>query len=163
MIKHAFGIKYANSDDFDDVRFSIYLDKIPDNKNQMEQFRQYLSAIPSSQGFQSSRITIAAQDIAEIDSHKHCILQGLDIILGSMHFRLNHYHKIKEKGARKRGKRTIAKEKLYNHINAKIREIYPNFNIGITTGRRDGLVDSWRHRYRHWLFTPTNSKRVEKY
>jgi hypothetical protein len=59
----------------------------------------------------------------------------MDIILGAMAFRLNDLHKEKLDGSNKRGKRTIAKENLYKYILAEIRSFYPNFNIGITTGK----------------------------
>jgi len=62
-------------------------------------------------------------------------------------------HLQKKEGELRRGKRTIAKEKLYKHINAKIRSIKPNFNIGITTGT-DKVEDRWNHPYRHWRFLP---------
>ena len=65
-------------------------------------------------------------------------------------------HKDKPEGQRTRGKRTIAKEKLYKVINAEIRAIYPNFNIGTTTGAANGASDRWVHPYRHWRFMPRN-------
>ena len=75
--------------------------------------------------------------IAEVDSHEHSILQAVDVVLGSMQFRLNDFHRAKPPGQARRGKKTIAKEKLYKRISQRIRSIYPNFNIGISTG---GLV-----------------------
>jgi hypothetical protein len=80
-------------------------------------------------------------------------MQCLDVVLGSMQFRLNDKHKEKPEGSRFRGKRTIAKEKLYKYISQRIRKIYPNFNIGVSTARSD-VRNSWLHPYRHWLFKP---------
>lgn len=105
-----------------------------------------------------ANLSIAYDQIAEIESHRHNILQCLDIVLGSMSFRLNDKHKEKPEGSRKRGKRTIAKEKLYQHINRRIRQLYPYFNIGISTGLKDGKANRWHHPYRHWLFIPKHSK-----
>jgi hypothetical protein len=84
----------------------------------------------------------------------------MDIILGSMAFRLNDLHKEKPVGQKQRGKKTIAKEKLYKHILFHIREIYPNFNIGITTSKspREKI---WILAYRHWKFTPKEFKTDE--
>lgn len=73
-----------------------------------------------------------------------------------MQFRLNDKHKRKPKGKWRRGKRTIAKEKLYKLINKRIRKIYSNFNIGITTGIDGDRRNYWNHPYRHWLFIPSN-------
>lgn len=154
MIKHAFGIRYSNPNQLDRVYFSLFLDDLPDTREKCGAFKEVISQIPSTQAFRGLGIFIPKTDIAEVKSHDHAILQGLDIILGSMHFRLNDLHKAKPEGSNRRGKRTIAKEKLYKAINSHIREIYPNFNIGTSTGQADGLRDRWRHPYRHWRFRP---------
>ena len=60
----------------------------------------------------------------------------------------------------RRGKKTIAKEKLYKHILGKIREIHPNFNIGVSTGLYDW--NTWTIPYRHWKFIPSNSTYFSK-
>ena len=77
----------------------------------------------------------------------------MDVILGAICFKLNEKDKLKKEGENKVGKRTIVKLKLYRHINARIREIYPNFNIGVTTPIRLPS-DSWTQVYRHWSFIP---------
>ena len=76
-----------------------------------------------------------------------------------MQFRLNNLHKVKPEGSYRRGKRTIAKEKLYKFINKQIREVYPNFNIGISTGLQGDIKNRWEHPYRHWSFVPSKHKR----
>ena len=93
-------------------------------------------------------------DIAEVCSHDHVLLQCTDIVLGAMFFRLNKLHLEKPEGSRVRGKRTIAKEHLYQHINARIREILPYFNIGISTGSRNYQNAYWELPYSHWKFVP---------
>lgn len=87
-------------------------------------------------------------------------MQCLDVVLGAMAFRLNDLHKEKPEGSNKRGKRTLAKEKLYKYINKKIRETRANFNIGITTGLDGEYANIFFQPYRHWLFIPS-SKTVE--
>ena len=74
-----------------------------------------------------------------------------------MNFRLNDLHKVKVEGTNKRGKTTIAKEKLYKVINKNIREIRKNFNIGITTGINGDQSNYWKHLYRHWNFISSYS------
>ena len=54
----------------------------------------------------------------------------MDIILGAMNFKLNNMNKEKLPNSNKRGKRTIAKEKLYKKILENIKDIHPNFNVG---------------------------------
>ena len=58
----------------------------------------------------------------------------MDIILGSMNFKLNGFNELKDPETGKRSKRTIAKDKLYKVINANIREIRKGFNVGVSTG-----------------------------
>ena len=81
------------------------------------------------------------------------LLQCLDVVLGAMAFRLNDKHREKPPGKQRRGKRTIAKEKLYKHIRADL-PIYPNFNISETTGKGGDWANLWLHPYRHWKFVP---------
>lgn len=80
----------------------------------------------------------------------------MDIILGSIQFKLNRDNEIKNPETGRRGKKTIAKEKLYKVINKNIREIYPNFNIGISTGYKDDVTNVWKQKYRHWSFVPNS-------
>jgi hypothetical protein len=110
-----------------------------------------------SHQFRDANIILQKEDIAEVRSHDHVLLQCLDIVLGSMCFRLNERHKEKEPGKHRRGKRTKAKEKIYKTILAEIRTIRPNFNIGANTGD-DGIWENrWRHPYRHWCFQSKNA------
>jgi len=71
---------------------------------------------------------------------------------GAMQFRLNDKHLEKPKGSRVRGKRTRAKEAVYKHINRRVRQLYPGFNIGVSTGTNNDHSMRWHHAYRHWLF-----------
>jgi hypothetical protein len=83
----------------------------------------------------------------------------MDIVLGSMAFRLNNKHKAKPVGQHRRGKRTVAKESLYRHISDRIRRIYPNFNIGESTGTQGDRANRWKHPYRHWKLIPKDHER----
>lgn len=155
FIKHAFGLRYAVTAT-PPVFLRIYLDRMPDTKEANAQFKSYLVGLQHSPEFRRAKIRIKADQIAEIDSHDHVILQCLDVVLGAMQFRLNDLHQQKIETSQRRGKRTIAKEKLYRHISAKIREVYPGFNVGISTGVQGNVANHWHHPYRHWLFTPKN-------
>lgn len=99
------------------------------------------------------------QQIAEVNSKDHVLMQCLDVVLGAMAFRLNNKHLAKPPGALRRGKRTIAKEKLYKHISTRIRQIYPNFNVGESTGLQGNAANRWKHPYRHWKLIPKNHQR----
>lgn len=69
--------------------------------------------------------------------------------------RLNNKHKVIPLGATRRGKRTLAKERLFKTISREIRSIKPYFNIGTSTGTPGGPVDRWNDPYRHWGFIPS--------
>lgn len=154
FIKHAFGIKYCNPNNLDKIYFSLLPDQIPDTAEKVNKFKDFASKIPHTKDMAAYNVFIPRDQIVDVDSKNHVILQGLDIILGSMSTKLNEKFKEKPYGQRRRGKRTIAKERLYRHINGRVRQIYKNFNIGVSTGQPNGPIDRWDHPYRHWLFKP---------
>lgn len=154
FLKDAFGMKYSNYPPYKTkVNFSLYLDDLPCSKEQKEIFRK--SLFRNNFGFQQKNVEIT--EFIEIDSKKHVIQQCMDIMLGSMNFRLNDFHKIKDESTGKRSKRTIAKVKLYKVIYKNITEIRKNFNIGITTGIDGNQSNYWKHIYRYWNFVSSYS------
>ena len=110
--------------------------------------------------FQKANIHIKDGDVAEVNSKKHLPLQVMDLVLGSMCFRLNDKHK--ERGIDgKRAKRNIVKERIYKYIRAKIWQLHPGFNIGVTTPITK-QSDLWERPYLHWNFVPHNYMKNEK-
>lgn len=158
FIKHAFGLEFAGSAGRD-TRVRVLLDRMPTTAEQTAAFRAYLAALSKQPGFRRAGIHIPSDHIAEIDSRRHILAQCLDVVLGSMAFRLNDRHKAKPEGASRRGRRTREKDRVYKHINALIRGLYPGFNVGVSTARPNGRTDHWAHPYRHWLFVPRESVR----
>lgn len=156
FIKHAFGLRFSDWSPNQRVVVTIMPDKIPDSQERVDRFKDYLCRIPNSSLYRNVNLVIPRSDIADVDSEDHVILQGLDLILGSMCSRLNEKLRAIPEGQKRRGKRTVAKEKLYRAINAEIRQIYPNFNVGVSTACRYGPSDRWSHPYRHWLFMPAS-------
>ena len=153
FVKHAFGLQYRTATQ-EPAHLRIYFDQLPDTDEKCLAFRSYVSGLSRSRTFRQAGIVLKEDSIAEVDSKQHVVLQCLDVVLGSMQFRLNEKHREIPKGASARGKRTLAKARVYKHINSSIRQIHPNFNIGITT---DGEAKTrWCHPYRHWLFKPAN-------
>jgi hypothetical protein len=151
FIKHAFGFAFM-PDHGGPIRLRAYFDQFPDTGEQVARFKGYIMGLNASTAFRTARLSIAPGDLAEVRSHEHPLLQCLDVVLGAMAFRLNDLHKVIPDGASRRGKRTVAKEKLYDHIRARICRMHPNFNIGITTG--GGSESRWAKPYRHWAFVP---------
>ncbi len=151
FIKHSFGLMYSANEQ--NVYLRLYFDKLPDTKVKNELFLSHIFGLQSLASFEKANLKIRRDDIAEVVSHEHVVLQCMDIILGAMAWRLNDGHKEKPEGAFQRGKRTIAKEKLYKHILSLIRKFYPNFNIGINMDNFP-IENRWLKPYRHWKFTP---------
>jgi hypothetical protein len=157
FLKHAFGLQYSNPDADKILRLRLYCDELPLNLDDRIEFKWYVHNLQYGKEFQRANISIPADQITEVNSHDHVILQCLDIVLGSINFRLNDFHKEKPEGSWKRGKRTIAKDKLYKHIYQLISQIIPNFNIGVTT-KAANKNDRWNYPYRHWEFIPKEHK-----
>jgi hypothetical protein len=152
MLKHAFGLRHCNPNALDRVYITTLLDEFPDKAEKIVRFRRFINGISSTTAFRGCQVFFPKDQIAQVNSHNHNILQGLDIILGAMHFRLNDLHLAKPEGASRRGKRTIAKYNVFKEISRLVRQTYPNFNIGITTGTPNGFRDRWEQPYRHWRF-----------
>lgn len=153
FVKHAFGLSHSGGKGMR-RRLRLYFDALPDTHEKCAAFKGYLCGLNASRGFRDCGIDLPVGAIAEIDSKQHELLQCVDVVLGAMQFRLNDKHKIKPPGSRVRGKRTRAKEDVYKHISARIRQLYPNFNIGTSTSLRGDPDNQWHDPYRHWLFVP---------
>ncbi|QCE34616.1 hypothetical protein FAI40_04240 [Acetobacteraceae bacterium] len=122
------------------------MDDLPDKTEDLKLFKNQLM------GLSDVYYQVKVQNIFEVNSAKHPILQAIDIVLGSMQFRLNNLHLVKPEGQRCRGKRTIAKEKLYRHILGHIRSKalrMEGFNIGVTTGDWGRSMREWELPYAH--------------
>lgn len=152
FIKNAFGLQY-HTHNFDSLNLKIYFDKLPKTKTENERFKDYIYELQYCNSFKQANINISTDNITDVNSKSHVILQGMDIILGSMNFKLNCKCDEKIAGTSRRGKKTIAKEKLYKHINKHIQHVHGRiFNIGISTGKLNGHTDYWNDPYRHWCF-----------
>jgi hypothetical protein len=151
FIRHAFGLIYSPPM-LGGARVRVYADQMPLSADQFDNFRRYVVRLTGRSEFHAKGISFAAEDVTEVVSHDHDVLQCLDVILGAMNFRLNDKHKDRPAGKGRRAAKTLAKLDVYKHINKRIRALYPHFNIGITTGHQGDVANRWHHRYRHWKF-----------
>jgi len=157
FIKHAFGLHHA-PEELNGCRLRLFFDQFPHTHEHAAQFKAYLLALPLNSQLRHHSIKLDPSHITEIDSKEHVILQCVDIVLGSMAFRFNEKHLAKTPDSRTRGKRTIAKEKLYKHILSEIRTLKPYFNPKISTASDPFPEGAWSMPYRHWLFVPNTGK-----
>ncbi len=153
FIKHGFGLGNRPRSN-QPTALKIYFDEFPDTREEATQFKGFILGLKDNHKIHQAGFTIASENIAEIHSHDHVLAQCLDIVLGAMAFRLNDKHKEIPQGEKRRGKRTVAKEKIYKKILAEIRHMKPNFNIGISTGTGGDPVVYWSAPYLHWRFIP---------
>ena len=152
FIKHGFGLAFSNING-KPIHLQIALDELPINEVEKHQFKNYLFKLNEDKRFQDANIKIRKEDILEIDSRTSLPLQMMDLILGAICFRLNEKHRHKLPGTRRRGKRTILKEKLYKQIYFRISQLRKGFNVGVSTGF-SVMEDRWTMPYRHWSFIP---------
>ncbi|MDR6626746.1 DUF3800 domain-containing protein [Caulobacter segnis] len=157
FIKHAFGLRYwRQEDNYDTVEVSVYIDDPPQSGLKFDKFANYISSLSAYMPFSQGGVIFPRSEIAKVVSHKHNILQALDIILGGIQSRLNESHTKPIPPAKRRSKRARAKEIVYQKIKERIWRLYPNFNIGVSTGAPN-YVERWTHPYRHWCFVPNGS------
>lgn len=157
FLKHGFGLAHMPRHVVP-PRIRIYLDEIGDTREQIANFKGYVLGLVSNKDIRAAGgIRMDASMITEVRSHDHIVVQALDVVLGSMTFRLNNKHKAIPEGQHRRGKRTVAKEKLYKFILQEIKQITgkQGFNIGISTELNDGEFTPWTAPYLHWLFEPS--------
>ncbi|MGI5848256.1 MAG: DUF3800 domain-containing protein [Candidatus Cryptobacteroides sp.] len=160
FVKHAFGLPYHNNETGEPVYLRLYFDEIPYPKDQKEAFKTHIRSLCNSTRFRKANLKIRIDDIAEIDSSKHVIHQCMDIVLGSIAFMLNKKNEEIPEGATQRGKRTIAKEKLFFRILDLIKSANGcvEFDIGESTPA-DNPKDFWTTPYRHWKFVPAEFRK----
>jgi hypothetical protein len=156
FIKHAFGLQYSVPAG-GSASAAVLLDDVPHNAEKFHQFKEYMSSLSAFPIWTRAGFSIAYEDIADVNSKNHNILQALDVILGGMQSRLNEKHTKPQPQAKRRGKRTKAKARVYEAILKRIQKIYPRFNVGVSTATHDGLHMRFEHRYRHWLFIPNDA------
>jgi len=155
FLKHAFGLRFLPPHAHP-PRLRIYLDEMGDTRERVAQFRGFVAGLPQDKNIRAHGIILDPQDITEVRSHDHILTQCLDVVLGSITFRLNNKHKAIPPGQTRRGKRTVAKERLYKFILGEIKQVTGkrHFNIGITTGASSKGEGFWADPYLHWCFKP---------
>lgn len=159
FIKNDFGLIYSNPTGRP-IRVRLLIDDMPLKGSARDEFLKAIYHLNELKSFQKANIQIKEGDVAEVDSKKHLPLQVMDLVLGSMCFRLNDKHK--ERGFDgKRAKRNIVKERIYKYIRTKIWQMYPEFNIGLTTPITK-KKDLWERPYLHWNFVPRNYTKKEE-
>lgn len=128
FIKHAFGLQFAVPEG-GTASAAVLLDDVPHAAEKFHQFKEYLSSLSAFPKWSRAGFSIAYSEIANVNSKQHNILQALDVVLGGVQSRLNEKHTKPQPPAKRHGKRTRAKARVYDAIKARIQRIYPNSSI----------------------------------
>ena len=80
FIRHAFGLTYSPLSSRG-VKVRVYADQMPLSSKQVEVFKSYVARLSNRSEFRTLKITILPEDITEVISHDHVILQCLDVVL----------------------------------------------------------------------------------
>lgn len=143
FIKNAFNIFYAKKN----IKLRILFDDLPETKEQCAKFKKILiHSIISNRKPNTNKVFIKKQDIVEVDSQKHILLQCMDVITGLLDFSLNtDVYEIKQSN------RAKAKQKVWEFVLQKILEINPSINFDKTTSPIYSHK-GWNCPYQHFVY-----------
>lgn len=77
FIKQAFGLRYCTADG-ETASAAVLLDQVPHNAEKLDEFRTYLAGLSDYPVWKRARFSIAYEDIAEVDSKAHNIMQAVE-------------------------------------------------------------------------------------
>ena len=87
FLKHGFGLRHM-PEHAQPPKLRVYLDEIGDTKEQIAKFRGFISGLAQDSIIRRTGLVLKEEDITEVRSHDHILLQCLDVVLGSISFRL---------------------------------------------------------------------------
>lgn len=142
FLRYAFSIYYAKTD----LSLRLIFDDLPETKAACKILKNYLvknlNKVVINRG---NKVKLVADDIEEVDSKKHMILQCMDVIMGLVDFQLN---ATKEERESKRGQ---ARTCVWKYVLGKIEEIHEDFVLTETTKPLHSNK-GWKDLYKHFVF-----------
>lgn len=143
FIINAFNIFYAR----ENFRLRVVCDDLPETREQCNKFKQCLvNKIVKNDRVNANKVFISQQDIEEVDSKKHTVLQCVDVIVGLVDFALNTTEE-----ELKKSKRAQAKYAVWKRILNYIFELHGNFILTETT-RPTYSHKGWIKKYSHFVY-----------
>ena len=143
FIRYAFSLFYAKKD----IQIRLALDDLPETKESCKNLKEHLvKNLKRVDFFDCNKVVLQAQDIEEVDSRKHPILQCVDVLIGIVDFALN---SSAEDRTSKRGK---AKWQVWKFVESKIYEIHPDLILDATT-KPIKSHKGWLDPYKHFVYT----------
>lgn len=148
FIFNAFSIFYANKN----IELRLVFDDLPETKSQCNTFKNcIITKVRSNKRANTNRVYIDKQQIEEVDSKKHPILQCVDVIVGMVDYYLN-----TPKEELKGSKRAKARYEIWKYILSQIEDINPNFIITETT-QPIYSHKGWLAKYKHFVYKQKKS------
>ncbi len=143
FIKNAFNIFYCG----EDFKLRLVFDELPEEPLECCEFKHHLvEDIDTNKDDRSlNRVYLKLEDIEEVDSKKHPILQCVDVIIGCIEYALN----LKE--GEQPSRRSFGRQQVFDAIHEEILSIIPNFNLTTTTLPMYSQ-DGWNRPYAHFVY-----------
>lgn len=141
--KRAFSLFYAR----EDINLKIFMDEFPESLKSKDKLSKVLiSSLIKISRKNDNKVSLYKENIVQVDSKEHVILQCVDIVVGVIDFYLNTTEE------QRKSKRAKAKIEMFLHIyNNYILELCPNFNFDISTGYFN-CYSAWLSPYKHLVF-----------
>lgn len=148
FIFNAFSIFYAQKR----IKLRLIFDDLPETKKQCQDFKNCIIAkAKTNKQLNTNKVIIDKQQIEEVDSKKHVILQCVDVIVGTVDYYLNTPQN--ELTATKRGN---ARYEVWKFIYSQIEKIHDNFVITKTTSPIYSHK-GWKDVYKHFVYKQKKS------
>lgn len=149
FIKHAFGLSYLPETS---NILRLYFDQLPTNKADTLEFKQHIKNLQYTKHLRK-KIKITSDNIVDVNSKEHPIIQCVDLITGIIEYYANYVD-----NSIKLSNRGKAKIELYNLIHKRVEEINPHYFEHIETF--DYLIpkNAWKKEYLQCEFKLRNKK-----
>lgn len=149
FIINAFNIFYAGKN----FRLRLIFDDLPETKEQCNKFKELLmKKIVTNEKQNTNKVYLKKEDIEEVDSKKHVILQCVDVVVGLIDFILNTPSAEINKSSRAKARYQVWQE-IYKHI----LEINSEFQLKETTKPVYSNI-AWKSNYRHFVYHQKNKR-----
>jgi len=138
FIKYAFGLSYLPETG---NILRLYFDQLPTNKPDSLEFKEHIKNLQYTKPLRK-KIKITSDNIVDVDSKEHPIIQCVDLITGVIEYYANWF----EPGQTlsNRGK---AKIELYELIHQRVEEINPSYFEHLETFEYLNAKTAWKKKY----------------
>lgn len=147
FLRYSFALNYSPSD----INLRIMFDELPDKKSVNDDFKQHLIENLNIKARFSTEhsVSLNLENIHEVDSRKHLVLQCVDVIVGILDYFCNSYISESYISSKKEMGRYMVMKYIFSFIN----EQNPLFEILETTPQ---LLSKkgWNLKYAHYLYKP---------